>query len=54
MAELKSDPNFNYHPRYERLNISHMRFASDLLLLARADPTSVGLIHKAFMKWVVS
>lgn len=46
LVELHHNPDFNYHPRYERLAITHMMFADNLLLLARADPTSVSLIHR--------
>lgn len=37
LMQLKVDPNFNFHPRCERMNLTHM-FADDLLMFSRADP----------------
>lgn len=50
MNQLKANPDFNFHPRYERLNITHMMFVDDLLLFARADKVSVQLLLEAFFK----
>lgn len=51
LAELKQNPDFNYHPRCERLCITHLMFADDLLLLSRGDETSLNLIYQAFQKF---
>lgn len=51
LHELAYNPNFNYHPRCEKLAITHMMFADDLLLLARADPQSIQLLLQAFTKF---
>ena len=48
LLELTLNPNFNYHPRCEKLAITHMMFASDLLLFSRADTRSVILLYQAF------
>lgn len=44
MNQLKATPDFNFHPRCEKLNISHMMFADDLLLFARADEISIQML----------
>lgn len=50
LLELTLNPNFNYHPRCEKLAITHMMFASDLLLFSRADTSSVILLYQAFQR----
>ncbi|GFZ13032.1 hypothetical protein Acr_23g0014170 [Actinidia rufa] len=44
LDELKSIPDFNFHPRCGGLKITHLAYADDLILLSRGDPTSVSLI----------
>ncbi|GFZ16735.1 hypothetical protein Acr_26g0000050 [Actinidia rufa] len=44
MGELKSNPDFNFHPRCGGLKITHLAYADDLILLSIGDPTSVSLI----------
>lgn len=46
--ELKNVSDFNYHPKCERLNITHLMFANDLLLFSRADASSISLMFNAF------
>lgn len=48
LAGLKNMPNFNYHPRFEKLNILNLCFADDLLFFARADLIYVRLSMKQF------
>lgn len=36
--------NFNYHPKCEKLRITHLAFADDLMLLSRGDPMSVQIL----------
>ncbi|XP_021747408.1 uncharacterized protein LOC110713259 [Chenopodium quinoa] len=48
---MTGNPNFNFHPRCEKLGITHMMFADDLLLFSRADSTSIQLLLQAFQKF---
>ena len=49
--ELTEDPDFNFHPKCERLELTHLMFADNLLLFAREDHRSVTKIMKAFRKF---
>lgn len=51
LGELALTPNFNYHPRCEKLSITHVMFADDLLMVARGDKDSVRLMFDAFYKF---
>ncbi|XP_021763674.1 uncharacterized protein LOC110728323 [Chenopodium quinoa] len=51
LKEMNGNPNFNFHPRCEKLGITHMMFADDLLLFSRADSTSIQLLLQAFQKF---
>ncbi|XP_021765407.1 uncharacterized protein LOC110729923 [Chenopodium quinoa] len=51
LHDLSSNPNFNFHPRCEKLKLTHLMFADDLLLFARADLTSLDLLMQAFLKF---
>ncbi|XP_021770231.1 uncharacterized protein LOC110734397 [Chenopodium quinoa] len=51
LHDLATVPDFNFHPRCERLLITHLMFADDLLLFTRADECSVQLLFKAFQKF---
>ncbi|XP_021835349.2 uncharacterized protein [Spinacia oleracea] len=48
MKSLVSNPDFNFHPKCEKLQLTHLMFADDLLLFARGDLISLQLIFKAF------
>ncbi|XP_021721357.1 uncharacterized protein LOC110688913 [Chenopodium quinoa] len=37
LDEIRLTPNFNFHPRCEKLNLTHMMFADDLMMFSRAD-----------------
>ncbi|XP_056697670.1 uncharacterized protein [Spinacia oleracea] len=49
MQQLKKDPNFNFPPKCEKLNITHMMFAHDLLMFCRADLTSASMLFQKFL-----
>ncbi|XP_021764051.1 uncharacterized protein LOC110728715 [Chenopodium quinoa] len=51
LDELRLTPDFNFHPRCEKLNLTHMMFADDLLMFSRADSVSVKLFFQAFLKF---
>lgn len=46
---LKDEPNFNFHPKCERLNITNIWFADDLLLFIRGDIVSVWMMMTKFI-----
>lgn len=51
LDELKEDPDFNFHPKCERIKLTHRMFADDLLLFTRADNSLVTKIMEAFRKF---
>ena len=54
LGALAHNPNFNYHPKCEKLHISHVMFADDLLMFARGDKESIRLLLEAFHKFSAS
>lgn len=48
LGELQLNPDFNFHPKCEKLKLTHLIFGDDLLLFARADASSVTKIMSAF------
>ncbi|XP_021765925.1 uncharacterized protein LOC110730428 [Chenopodium quinoa] len=51
LYELSLNPDLNFHPRCEKLCLTHMMFADDLLMFSRADSESVKLLFHAFYKF---
>ncbi|XP_010695762.1 uncharacterized protein LOC104908351 [Beta vulgaris subsp. vulgaris] len=51
LDSLNHNPDFNFHPRCERLHITHLMFTDDLLMFARADHSSLELLFDAFSKF---
>ncbi|XP_058747031.1 uncharacterized protein LOC131620021 [Vicia villosa] len=48
LHKLKYKPNFNYHPRCEKLRITNISFADDLVIFCRGDRESMKLLTKEF------
>ena len=48
---LKEDKQFKYHPRCSKLDITHLCFADDLLMIARGDLESVKAIQLCFSQF---
>ncbi|GFZ11073.1 hypothetical protein Acr_22g0004710 [Actinidia rufa] len=51
LGRLKSNPDFNFHPKCAALNICHLAFADDLILFTRGDVISVSLIMDCLKKF---
>ena len=41
---VTENTHFNYHPKCSQLKITHLAFADDLMLMARGDAISVGIL----------
>lgn len=48
LTTLCDIPDFNFHPRCQKVGVIHLCFADDLLLFSRGDLTSVKLLHGVF------
>ncbi|XP_060216818.1 uncharacterized protein LOC132644255 [Lycium barbarum] len=48
LKRLKMQPDFNFHPRCENLDLIHICFADDLLLCCRADKHSIQMMLHCF------
>lgn len=48
LGKRGTKPGFNYHPQCEKLQITILCFADDLLLFLRGDETSVQLLMQTF------
>ncbi|XP_060195279.1 uncharacterized protein LOC132624530 [Lycium barbarum] len=51
LKSLQAKPNFNYHPKCERMHLVHLGFADDLLLFCRGDKLSVQMIYECFTRF---
>ena len=45
------NPDFNFHPKCEKLHLTHLMFADDLLLFARATMSFIVKIMRAFQSF---
>ena len=45
---LKNEKKFKYHPKFSKLDITHLCFPDDLLLFARGDLESVKVVQLCF------
>ncbi|XP_060170724.1 uncharacterized protein LOC132601667 [Lycium barbarum] len=48
LQKLESNPDFNFHPRCEKMNLVQLGFADDLLLFCRGDLGFAQLLFQAF------
>ena len=48
LSLLHEDHDFNFHPRCNKIKLTHMCFADDLLLFARGDVSSIRQLYSAF------
>ncbi|KAL0446228.1 UNVERIFIED_CONTAM: hypothetical protein Slati_1750700 [Sesamum latifolium] len=46
-----SDSEFNYHPKCEKLKITHLLFADDLMLFSRGDLPSIHLLMECLQEF---
>ncbi|XP_056698045.1 uncharacterized protein [Spinacia oleracea] len=51
LPALADNPEFSYHPRCKKLDLTHMMFADDLLMFSRADESAVKPLFDAFTKF---
>ncbi|CAK8574090.1 unnamed protein product [Lathyrus sativus] len=51
LFKMQQNSNFNCHPKCEKLNITNLCFADDLLLFSRGDKNSVDLMMAAYAKF---
>ncbi|XP_058726861.1 uncharacterized protein LOC131598262 [Vicia villosa] len=51
LGRLKTSPGFKFHPRCDKLDITHISFADDLMLFARGDLQSVETLMNKFQKF---
>ncbi|XP_021865115.2 uncharacterized protein [Spinacia oleracea] len=51
LASLADNPEFSYHPRCKKLDLSHMMFADDSMMFSRADESVVKALFAAFTKF---
>lgn len=54
LQKLKMQPDFNFHPRCERLGIINICFADDLLMFVRGDVGSVQVLMECFGQFSAS
>lgn len=51
LRKLKNQPDFNYHPRFEKLQIIQLGYADDLLFFCRGDEVSIKIFYNCFMEF---
>lgn len=44
LFKMQQNPDFNHHSKCEKLNLTHLTFADDILLFARGDVGSMDLL----------
>ncbi|KAI5429538.1 hypothetical protein KIW84_034210 [Lathyrus oleraceus] len=51
LRNLKKTPDFNFHPKCEKLQTTNISFADDLLFFTRGDEISVKIMMLEFKKF---
>jgi hypothetical protein len=51
LQNLHKNPNFNFHPKCEKLQITNICFADDLIMFTRGDEASIKLMMGEFQKF---
>ncbi|CAK8530813.1 unnamed protein product [Lathyrus sativus] len=51
LGKLKNKPDFNFHPKCEKLNLINISFADNLILFSRGDSTSVNILMEEFKQF---
>lgn len=46
-----SNPNFNFHPKCEKIGLTHLSFADDIILFSRGDVHSVTILHNTLQQF---
>lgn len=45
------DPDFNFHPKCEKIGLTHLGFADDIILFSRGDVKSVGILFYSLQQF---
>lgn len=54
LGKLKDIPDFNFHPKCEKLNLINISITDDLMLFSRGDKTFVQILMEEFRKYYVA
>lgn len=54
LNKMQKDPNFNHHTKYEKLSLTNLAFADDVLMFSRGDLAFVELMVKALKVFSMS
>ncbi|CAK8538037.1 unnamed protein product [Lathyrus sativus] len=52
LDKMQEDCDFNYHPKCDKLKITNLCFADDLLMFSRGDKVSVEMMMKTYGKFL--
>lgn len=46
-----ANSDFNFHPKCEKIRLTHLAFADDIMLFSRGDTISINLIFNTLMQF---
>lgn len=46
-----SNPDFNFHPKCEKIGLTHLSFANDIILFSRGDTPSIAILHHTLQQF---